>query len=117
MIRTYGILCAISAIALICIYWANRTAANHGRADLYIALYALGLLILAGGLLAAKVWAELLFVLCLLLFVIGELAALAIDRARLSDISFSLVILALLMIPVLLSIRWLWRGEYFQRGT
>jgi hypothetical protein len=115
-IRTYGVLCAILAISFICMYWANRNAYGHGRADLYIVKYALAFSVFAAGLLAAKVWAELIFVVCLLLLAVGDAVSLAVDRAQAPDIRFSLFVEALLLIPVGLSIYWLRRREYVNRG-
>jgi heme/copper-type cytochrome/quinol oxidase subunit 4 len=116
--RIYGTMCAISGISLFAIYLANRNAYGHGKADLYIVEYAIAFLVLAAGLLAARVWAELIFNLCLLCVSIGLVASLVMNRETdISQISLDLFVIALLMTPVALSIQRLKHGAYFLRGA
>ncbi len=116
--RIYGTVCAISGITLLEIYFANKNAYGHGRADLYIVEYASSFLVLAAGLLAARVWAELIFNLCLLCLSVGVVASLVMNHeTAVSQISLDLFIVALLMTPVGWSIRRFKYGAYFLRGA
>ena len=115
-IRFYGVVCATLAVCFAGIYWADRGANGHGRADLYVLGYALAFLIFAAGLLAARVWAELMFAFCLSLLAVGDLVFMFVDHARATDISFGVLANALFLIPVGCSVYWLRHGEYFKRG-
>src|ERR1700733_11296251 len=110
--RVYGLICAVSGISFFAIYLSNRNAYGHGKADFYIVEYGLAFSILAVGLLAARVWAELIFDLCLLSLTIGMLISVAVNPKEISQIVFDLAVIALLMIPVALSIYWIQHGEY-----
>ena len=113
--RIYGALCAISAISLFVIYLANGNAYGHRKTDLYIVEYAVAFLALAAGLLAARVWAELIFDLCLLLLALGIVVSIVIDNLPASQIVLDLSIVSILMIPVVLCIYRLQHGAYFLR--
>jgi hypothetical protein len=116
--RIYGSICAISGISLVAVYLANRNAYGHGKADLYIVEYAIAFLVLAAGLIALRVWAELIFNLCLLCLSVGVVASLVMNHeTAVSQISLDLLIVALLMTPVAFSIQRLKHGAYFLRGT
>ena len=112
--RIYGTICAISGVS----YLANRNAYGHGKADLYIVEYAIAFLVLAAGLLAGRVWAELIFNLCLLCLSVGLVVSLVINReTSASQISLDLFLVALLMTPVALCIHRFAHGGYFLRGA
>jgi hypothetical protein len=116
--RIYGTVCAISGISLFAMYLANRNAYGHGKADLYIVEYAIAFLVLAAGLLAGRVWAELFFNLCLLCLSVGLIVSLVMNHeTAASQISLDLFVVALLMTPVALCIHRLRQGAYFIRGA
>ena len=116
--RIYGSICAAAGISFCCIYLANSNAYGHGKADFYILEYAVGFLVFAGGLLATKVWAELLFDLCLLCLSVGFVWSLFLNRETdVSQIALVLFIIAILMVPVALSMRRYKHGAYFLRGA
>jgi hypothetical protein len=116
--RIYGTICAVSGISLFGIYLANRNAFGHGKSDLYIVEYAAGFSVLAAGLLAARVWVELIFNLCLLCLSTGIVISLVLNHeTSASQISLDLFIVALLMTPVALGIQRLKQGAYFLRGA
>ena len=102
--RIFGTLCAVGGISLLAIYWSNSKAYEHGKADLYIAGYGIPLLFLGLGLLAAKIWAEIVLDLCHTVLVAATIAALVMNKPQDSEWSISLVLLAFLLAPVALSI-------------
>jgi hypothetical protein len=114
--RIYGLICAVSGISFFSIYLANRNAYGHGKADFYIVEYGIAFSALAAGLLAARVWAELIFDLCLLCLTVGVLISVVVNPKEISQIIFDLAIVALLMIPVAFSIYRIQHGVYFLRG-
>ena len=116
--RIYGTICAISGISFFAIYFANRNTYAHGKADLYIVEYAIAFLVLAAGLLAVRVWAELIFNLCLFCLSVGTVASLVANHETdTSQILLDLFIVALLMTPVAICIHRLKHGAYFLRGA
>jgi hypothetical protein len=116
--RIFGTICAISGISLLAIYFANGNAYGHGKADLYIVWYAVTFLVFAVGLLTVRLWAELIFNLCLLCLGAGVVASsVANHETDPSQISIDILVIALLMTPVAICIHRLRHGAYFLRGA
>ena len=116
--RTYGTICAISGTTLFAMYLTNGSAFGHGKSDLYIAEYAILFIVFAAGLLTLRVWAELIFNLCLLCLSVGIVASFVINRQTdPRQIILDLAIIALLMTPVAICIHRVRHGGYFLRGA
>lgn len=114
--RIFGLICAVSGISFFAIYLANRNANGHGKADFYIVEYGIAFPALAVGLLAARVWAELIFDLCLLCLTVGMLISIVADPIEMSQLALDFAIVGFLMTPVALSIYRFKHGGYFLRG-
>jgi len=115
--RIFGAICAVSAVWLFAIYRADLGAYNHGKADLYIVWYALAFLVVALGLLTAKLWAEMVFNICLLLLTLATaISLLTNDRQQDSLVALDLAFFVFFLTPVALTIYQFKRGAYFIRG-
>ena len=114
--RIFGAICAISALWLFAIYRADSGAYDHGKSDFYIVWYALGLLALALGLLAANLWAEVIFNACLLLLALATAISLFSDWQQDSLAALDLAFLMLFLAPVALTIYQFKHGAYLLRG-
>jgi hypothetical protein len=116
--RLYGIICAVSGISFLAIYRSNQNAYGHGKEDFYIVGYAITFLAFAAGLLAVRLWVELIFNFCLLCLSLSFVAALLINHETdLSLIFVNLAVVALLMTPVAICIYRLKHQGYFLRGA
>jgi len=115
--RVYGALLAVAAVSFFAIYLSNSGSYRHGRADLYIVEYAIAFSVLAGGLLAAKVWVELLLDFLLLSLAVGIVASWLVNPLETSQVVLDTFVLSFLMTPIALGVYWLRQGEYLLCGA